>query len=58
MAKSLGAEVTAVDNTGKQDFVRSNGADECAVYIQSDAGAKAILPGLAELLRSGSFGWD
>ena len=26
LAKSIGAEVTAVDNTEKQDFMRSNGA--------------------------------
>lgn len=36
MAKSLGAEVTAVDNTEKQDFMRSNGADHVVDYTKED----------------------
>lgn len=36
LAKSLGAEVTAVDNTEKQDFMRSNGADHVVDYTKED----------------------
>ena len=36
LAKSLGAEVTGVDNTGKQDFMRSNGADHVVDYTKED----------------------
>ena len=36
LAKSIGAEVTAVDNTEKQDFMRSNGADHVVDYTKKD----------------------
>lgn len=36
LAKSFGAEVTAVDNTEKQDFMRSNGADHVVDYSKED----------------------
>ena len=36
LAKSFGAEVTAVDNTEKQDFMRSNGADHVVDYTKED----------------------
>jgi NADPH:quinone reductase-like Zn-dependent oxidoreductase len=36
IAKSMGAEVTAVDSTIKQDFLRSIGADHCIDYTQQD----------------------
>ena len=36
LAKSVGAEVTAVDNTEKQDFMRSNGADHVVDYTKED----------------------
>jgi NADPH:quinone reductase-like Zn-dependent oxidoreductase len=36
LAKSLGAEVTAVDNAGKLDFMRSLGADHVIDYAEED----------------------
>src|ERR671920_1163206 len=36
IAKLYGAEVTGVDNTGKQDFIRSLGADHVIDYTQED----------------------
>ena len=36
LAKLYGAEVTGVDNTGKQDFIRSLGADHVIDYTQED----------------------
>jgi NADPH:quinone reductase-like Zn-dependent oxidoreductase len=36
LAKSLGAEVTGVDNTGKLDFLRSVGADHVIDYTRED----------------------
>ena len=36
LAKRLGAHVTAVDNAGKQDYMRSVGADEVIDYRQDD----------------------
>ncbi|HKX75855.1 MAG TPA: NAD(P)-dependent alcohol dehydrogenase [Acidimicrobiia bacterium] len=36
MAKAAGAEVTAVDNPHKQDFLRSLGADSVIDYTQTD----------------------
>ena len=36
LAKSLGAEVTAVDSTGKLDMLRSIGADHVIDYVQED----------------------
>jgi NADPH:quinone reductase-like Zn-dependent oxidoreductase len=36
LAKLYGAEVTGVDNTGKQDFMRSLGADHVIDYTQED----------------------
>ncbi len=36
LAKAFGAEVTAVDNTEKQDFLRSNGADHVVDYTKED----------------------
>lgn len=36
LAKSYGAEVTGVDNTGKLDFMRSLGADHVVDYTQDD----------------------
>ena len=36
LAKSVGAEVTAVDNTEKLDFMRSNGADHVVDYTKED----------------------
>ena len=36
LAKRLGAHVTAVDNAGKQDFMRSVGADEVIDYRRDD----------------------
>ena len=37
LAKRLGARVTAVDNAGKLDFMRSLGADEVIDYRRDDA---------------------
>ncbi len=37
LAKRLGARVTAVDNAGKLDFMRSLGADEVVDYRRDDA---------------------
>ena len=36
LAKRLGAHVTAVDNAGKQDFMRSVGADDVVDYRRDD----------------------
>jgi NADPH:quinone reductase-like Zn-dependent oxidoreductase len=36
LAKLYGAEVTGVDNSGKQDFMRSLGADHVIDYTQED----------------------
>jgi NADPH:quinone reductase-like Zn-dependent oxidoreductase len=36
LAKLYGAEVTGVDNTGKQDFLRSLGADHAIDYTRED----------------------
>src|ERR671920_254688 len=36
LAKMYGAEVTGVDNTGKQDFIRSLGADHVIDFTQED----------------------
>jgi NADPH:quinone reductase-like Zn-dependent oxidoreductase len=36
LAKRIGAHVTAVDNAGKQDFMRSVGADEVVDYRRDD----------------------
>jgi len=36
LAKSFGAEVTGVDNTGKLDMLRSTGADQVIDYTQED----------------------
>ena len=36
LAKRLGAHVTGVDNAGKQDFMRSVGADEVIDYARDD----------------------
>jgi NADPH:quinone reductase-like Zn-dependent oxidoreductase len=36
LAKSYGAEVTGVDNAGKLDFMRSQGADHVIDYVQED----------------------
>lgn len=36
LAKRLGAHVTAVDNAGKQDFMRSVGADDVVDYRRTD----------------------
>jgi len=36
LAKSYGAEVTGVDNTGKLDFMRALGADQVLDYTQED----------------------
>lgn len=36
LAKYFGAEVTAVDSTGKMDMLRSNGADHLIDYTQED----------------------
>lgn len=36
MAKTFGAEVTGVDNTEKQDMMRSSGADHVIDYTQED----------------------
>lgn len=36
LAKSCGAEVTAVDNAGKLDFMRSHGADHVIDYARED----------------------
>ena len=36
LAKRLGAHVTAVDNAGKQDFMRSVGADDVLDYRRAD----------------------
>src|SRR5919107_1999149 len=36
LAKLYGAEVTGVDNTGKQDFIRSLGADHVIDFTQED----------------------
>ena len=36
LAKMYGAEVTGVDNSGKQDFMRSLGADHVVDYTRAD----------------------
>jgi NADPH:quinone reductase-like Zn-dependent oxidoreductase len=43
IAKAHGAEVTAVDNTGKLDLLRSIGADNVVDYTREDVTRKGVL---------------
>lgn len=42
MAKSMGAEVTGVDNKHKQEFMRSIGADHVLDYMEADYTAQGV----------------
>ena len=42
MAKSMGAEVTGVDNKHKQEFMLSTGADHVLDYMQADYTAQGV----------------